>query len=190
MKQIKWFSLILAITLTIGLTARAGAQADAPARRTLIATVKSVDLEAKTIILEAKGEELRMAPPAERILFFRRTGKPEDMQPGRSADVRGKFSADQKEVEANAVTIYTERDRGMSGMQGSSRVDGKLVKEGDDWYVEHKGGRVKIVLAEKVSRTTFEPATVEDIKEGVRVNAYGVVDGGTVTRLTMFGIYK
>jgi len=179
--------MILTAILLIALTLQAGAQ---PVSRTFAGTVKSVDLQAKKMVVQEKDAEISVSLPAERVAFFRRSGREADMQEGRGVEAAGTVSEDKTEVLTRTLVVYTERDRGGNRILRNARADGKLVKEGDDWYVENKEGKIKIVFADKVSRITYEPATLADIAEGARVSCYGSVGDGVATKIGMLSIYK
>jgi len=188
MAKIKWVAVLMAILMT-GLAARAGAQ---PKNRTFAGTVKSMDLEAKTMVVDEKGAELKVTLPAERVIFLRSAGTVDDMKEGRGVEATGVVSEDKTEVQTRVMVIYTERDRGGNTIYGNlTRADGKLAKVGDDWYVDTKDGKVKIVLAEKGLRIScLEPATVADIKEGATVYCYGLVGDGVATKVGLLSINK
>ena len=188
MRKHLWTAVLAAVLVTaITSTALAAGK-----RRTFGGKVKSVDAAAGTMVLtdSKTGEDITVSLPAEKVIFVRRDGTEEDVKEGRGVEAYGTVAEDKKSVYTRVLTVYTGRDRGGNSLKSAKRADGKLARDGDDWYVDTKEGRAKIVLAEpsKLRRVTLEPATVADIKPGGSVYAYGAVADGKATSLSILSI--
>lgn len=158
--------------------------------RTLRGVVKSIaDDRSSLVVTETKtGEEMNVVAPPEKSMFRVLAGSEDDLVAGRGIEAYGKISEDKSEVVTRLVTIYSERDRGGDRLLGDVRADGKLVQEGEEWFVQAGEHKVKLVPAKNAKWRVLAPATMSELQAGDTVSMYAYVEGNNVGRAGFFGI--
>ncbi|NDK10459.1 MAG: hypothetical protein GW911_00185 [Armatimonadetes bacterium] len=175
MRESRSLATVSALVLMLALSALANAQGGGGRGGRVEGKVTAVDRDAKTITLKVKDGEKTLTYTEKTTVVKLEAVKLSSLTDGQNVQIMGKPADDRSSVEARIIVVLPQAPKGQRGIAGT------LAKEGHNLSVKLADGKtVTVVTSAETTAAKQVEATLEEVKEGALLMAFGPETDGKV----------